>query len=360
MSQEAIVPVLKKAVEINASDVHLAIGRPPVVRTKGELQPLEGFGKLEADTAKSMIYSLLTGEQIEKFEKNLELDCSLDVEGLSRFRTNVHMHKDGVGAALRIISSVIPPPEEILLSEKMLELTALKSGLVLVTGPTGSGKSTTLACLVDRINQTRKDHIITIEDPIEFVYAQKACVITQREVGSQTFSFANALKSALRQDPDIILIGEMRDLETISLALTAAETGHLVFATLHTSDAPKTIDRVVDVFPPYQQQQIRVQLSTTLKAVISQTLIPRADGKGRVAAREVLVTNTAVANLIREGKTHQIYGAIETGMKAGMISMDRALANLVKDGLVTREDAQSKASDPRNLESYLGVVTSAW
>jgi twitching motility protein PilT len=302
-----------------------------------------------------MIYSVLSDDQIKAFERRLELDCSVQVPGLSRFRTNVHMHKDGIGAALRVISSSIPAPEEIGISQQIMEFAQLRSGIVLVTGPTGSGKSTTLACLIDLINRDRKDHIITIEDPIEFVYEHKHCVITQREVGNQTHSFANALKSSLRQDPDIILVGEMRDLETISLALTAAETGHLVFATLHTKDAPKTIDRVVDVFPPYQQQQIRVQLSTCLKAVVAQVLVARADGSGRVAAREVLVTNNAVSNLVREGKTHQLYGAMETGARQGMMSMDRSLAILVKEGLITRAEALTKAQDTRNLQSYLGM-----
>jgi twitching motility protein PilT len=353
--QKNLIAILEKAVEAKASDVHLVIGRHPMVRMQGELVPLEAFPVLLPDTTRDMIYSVLSEEQIKDFERNLELDCSVYIPRVSRFRTNVHLHMDGVGAALRVISSNIPAPEEIGLSEQILDFARLKRGIVLVTGPTGSGKSTTLACMIDLINRERKDHIITIEDPIEFAYEQRQCVITQREVGNQTHSFANALKSSLRQDPDIILVGEMRDLETISLALTAAETGHLVFATLHTSDAPKTIDRIVDVFPPYQQQQIRVQLSTCIKAVVAQILIPRADGNGRVAAREVMVTNNAVSNLIRQGKSHQLYGAIETGMRLGMISMDRALADLVKEGLITLKEALSKARDGLKVQSYLGL-----
>jgi twitching motility protein PilT len=257
---------------------------------------------------------------------------------------------------MRLIPSKVPNPKEIGLTEAILALTKLPRGLVLVTGPTGSGKSTTLASLIDIINQERKEHILTVEDPIEFVYEMKNCIVRQREVGSQTHSFLDALKHALRQDPDVILVGEMRDLETISLAISAAETGHLVFGTLHTQDAPQTIDRIVDVFPPHQQQQIRVQLSSTLKAVICQQLLPRAGGKGRVAAREVMIVTTAIANLIREGKTHQIYSAIETGMKFGMFTLDASLAELVKAKMVSLEDALSKATYPQGLAAKLGIL----
>jgi len=349
-----IFSILEKAVQMGASDIHIVIGRPPMVRSMGELGPLDEFGIVSAEDAKSMIYGILYDEQKQKFEETLELDCSYNIPGLSRFRLNVHMHKDGVGSVFRVISSKIPTPETLKLPESVINLCDLIRGIILVTGPTGSGKSTTLASMIDMLNEKRKDHILTIEDPIEFVYEQKNCVVTQREVGSQTMSFGAALKSALRQDPDIILVGEMRDLETISLALTVAETGHLVFATLHTTDAPQTIDRIVDVFPPYQQQQIRVQLSTSLKGVVCQTLLPRADGMGRVAAREVLITTPAIGNLIREAKTHMIYGAIETGGKLGMIPMDRALANLVKEGTVTLDDALTKANNPEQVRMYAG------
>ncbi|MFH0802481.1 MAG: type IV pilus twitching motility protein PilT [bacterium] len=353
MQSDDIFPVLERAVEIGASDIHLVVGRPPMVRVKGSIGPLEEFQPLSHDNIKGMIYGVLFDEQKQKFEETLELDCSYNIPGLSRFRLNVHMHKDGTGAVLRVIGSQIPTPEQLMLSEAVTKLTALQKGLVLVTGPTGSGKSTTLASLIELINQTRRDHILTIEDPIEFVYDQKYCVITQREVGSQTLSFANALKSSLRQDPDIILVGEMRDLETISLAISAAETGHLVFGTLHTSDAPQTIDRIVDVFPPYQQQQIRVQLANSLKAVVCQILIARADGKGRVAAREILIVNSGISSLIREGKTHQLYGALETGGKLGMITMDKSLSNLFLQGLITNEEALAKCHDPDQLNAYL-------
>jgi twitching motility protein PilT len=352
MSQTDIFPVLEQALELGASDVHLGAGSPPMVRVKGEMRMLPEYEALSPDDVKSMIYGILYDEQKQKFEENLELDGSYYIPGLSRFRFNVHMQKDGVGAVLRIISTQIPKPEQLLLSKPVINLINLDRGLVLVTGPTGSGKSTTLASMVELINQTKRLHILTIEDPIEFVYEPKNCKITQREVGNQTASFANALRSAMRQDPDIILVGEMRDLETISLSLTAAETGHLVFATLHTSDAPQTVDRVVDVFPPYQQQQIRVQLAASLKAVICQTLVARADGKGRVAAREILMSTSAVSALIREGKTHQIYSAIETGGKLGMITMDRSLADLVKMGLVTPDEARSKVHDAKTFEIY--------
>lgn len=350
-----IFSILERAVGLGASDIHIVIGRPPMVRVFGNMIPLEEFGTVAVEEAKDMIYGLLYDEQKQKFEENLEMDCSYHVPGLSRFRLNVHMHRDGIGAAMRVITSQIPTPQELMLPPVVTALTDLVRGLVLVTGPTGSGKSTTLACLIDQINQKHSNHIVTIEDPIEFVYEQKDCVVTQREVGSHTLSFAKALKSALRQDPDIILVGEMRDLETIALALTAAETGHLVFATLHTTDAPQTIDRIVDVFPPYQQQQVRVQLSNALKAIISQTLVPRAGGDGRVAAREILIVTTAISSLIREGKTHQIYTAIETGAKLGMIPMDRSLAQLVKQGLITLDDAMSKANNPEQVKGQVQI-----
>lgn len=353
-----IFVILATAVELGASDIHIVVGLPPMVRIVGDMVPLEDFGEVSPEAAKEMVYGILYEDQIQKFEETLELDCSYHIPGVSRFRMNVYLHKDGVGAVLRVIPSNIPTPEEIMLTPAITDLAFLPKGLVLVTGPTGSGKSTTLASLIDHINKNRKVRIITIEDPIEFVYERKQAVITQRELGSQTITFANALKSALRQDPDIILVGEMRDLDTISLALTAAETGHLVFATLHTPDAPQSIDRIVDVFPSYQQQQIRVQLSTSLRAVVCQNLVSRADGQGRIAAREILIVNSAVSNLIRMAKTHQIYSAIETGARVGMISMDRFLGNLVKEGLVSLEEAIGKASDPDQLQRYIGAGVS--
>jgi twitching motility protein PilT len=343
------VEVLKLAVARKASDVHVVIGRPPMVRVRGEIVPLEGFEPLTAAEANRLVYAVLRDEQRKKFEETLELDCSVALPGVARFRVNVLAGHKGLEAVLRVINSTVPSAEDLGLSQPMMDLATLPRGLILVTGPTGSGKSTTLASLIEIINRTRKEHILTIEDPIEFVYEPKMCIIRQREVGATTKSFGNALKAALREDPDVILVGELRDLETISLAMTAAETGHLVFATLHTTDAPQTIDRIIDVFPPHQQTQVRVQLSSSLKAVICQTLIPTKDGVGRVAAREMMVVTSAISNLIREGKTHMIYGAIETGAKFGMTTLDRSLDELVKTGKITLEDALSKAREPQKL-----------
>jgi twitching motility protein PilT len=298
---------------------------------------------------------MLYQDQFGRFEGKLELDFSYNIPGLSRFRVNVLSQKNGIEAVMRLIPTVIPTPMELRLTDPIINLTRLPRGLILITGPTGSGKSTTLATMIDIINTERHDHILTIEDPIEFVYDHKGCIVRQREVGMNTHSFTDALKHALRQDPDVILVGEMRDLETISLALTAAETGHLVFATLHTQDAPQTVDRVVDVFPPHQQQQVRVQLSATLKAVICQQLIPRADGKGRVAAREVMIVTHAIANLIREGKTHQIYSSIETGVRLGMCTLEASLAELVRDRIITMDDAITKANNPDTLRLKLAA-----
>lgn len=338
--------ILKTAVSKGASDIHIVVGRPPMIRERGEIKPLEGFPVVTADESKRLVYSILYDAQRAKLEQNWELDCSFAIPGISRFRVNAFIQKNGTEAVLRVISSKIPTPEEINLPQSVLQFADLPRGLVLVTGPTGSGKSTTLACLINLINQKRHEHILTIEDPIEFVYEGQKCIVRQREVGQQTKSFANALKYALRQDPDIVLIGEMRDLETISAALTISETGHLAFGTLHTTDAAQTVDRIIDVFPPHQQQQVRVQLAGTLKGVVSQVLIPKANGVGRVAAREIMVVTPAIANLIREGKTHQIYSAIETGAKHGMISLDRALLNLVRSGEILLEDAVAKAHNP--------------
>lgn len=317
-----------------------------MVRFQGELQALTDFEAITPEVSKQLIYSILYDEQKQKFEEHQELDCSFEVKGLARFRVNVLMQKNGVEAVLRVISSKIPDPKSLNLPQVVVELADLPRGLVLVTGPTGSGKSTTLACLVQLINQKRYHHILTIEDPIEFVYEPENCIIRQREVGQSTRSFQNALRGALRQDPDVILVGEMRDLETISLALTAAETGHLCFGTLHTTDAAQTVDRIIDVFPPSQQQQVRVQLSTVLKAVICQSLLPKIDGEGRVAAREIMIVTPAISNLIREGKTHMIPNAIETGAKFGMITLDKALIELVKAGWISVEEACSKAHNP--------------
>ena len=349
-----LVEVLRTAVGSGASDVHLIIGKPPMMRLDGHIQEIPGFPVLNPDECKNLIYSILYEEQRAKFEENWELDCSFAVAGFARFRVNVLLQKNGVEAVMRVISSKIPTPEQLRLTPAITKFASLPRGLVLVTGPTGSGKSTTLACLLEMVNQTRADHILTVEDPIEFVYESKKCIFRQREVGQNTKSFSNALKGALRQDPDVILIGEMRDLETISLAITAAETGHLCFGTLHTKDAPSTVDRILDVFPPHQQAQIRVQLAVTLKGVVSQILLPRTDGNGRVACREVMVTTPAISNLIREGKTHMIYGAIDTGAKFGMIPMDKSLAELVKAGMIDIDEAVKRVQNVQTFEMLVG------
>ncbi len=345
------IDILRKAVERGASDIHLVIGKPPMVRYNGAIIPLVEFPEVTAEESKRLIYSILYDDQKQRFEEKLELDCSFEVKDLSRFRINVFMQKNGVEAVLRVINSRIPLPETLRLPPSVIELTDIPRGLVLVTGPTGSGKTTTLACLIQLINEKFTHNILTIEDPIEFVYEPVSSIIRQREVGQSTHSFANALRSALREDPDVILVGEMRDLETIQLAITAAETGHLCFGTLHTTDAASTVDRMIDVFPPSQQQQIRVQLSSVLRGVVCQTLLPRCDEEGRIAAREIMVVTPAIANLIREGKSHMIKNSIETGAKFGMITLDKALIELVNGGMVTVEDACSKASDPEVVRS---------
>lgn len=349
-----LVEILKQAVGSGASDIHLVIGKPAMMRVNGEIQEIPGAPVLNADESKRLIYSILYEEQRAKFEANWELDCSFTVTGFARFRVNVLIQKNGVEAVMRVISSKIPTPEQLRLGNSITNLANLPRGLVLVTGPTGSGKTTTLACIMEIINQKFAHHVLTVEDPIEFVYESKKSIFRQREVGQNTKSFAAALKGALRQDPDVILVGELRDLETIQLAITAAETGHLCFGTLHTKDAPSTIDRIIDVFPPHQQTQIRVQLAATLKAVISQILLPRTDGSGRVAAREIMLATPAIMNLMREGKTHMIYGAIDTGAKHGMVSMDHALAALVKQGLITMDEAATRAHDIKTLEMLAG------
>ncbi|MBI5597728.1 MAG: type IV pilus twitching motility protein PilT [Elusimicrobia bacterium] len=349
-----LVEILKTAVGSGASDIHLVIGKPPMCRVDGHIQEIPGFPPLSADESKRLIYSILYEEQRARFEDNWELDCSFAVTGFARFRVNVLVQKNGVEAVMRVISSKIPTPEQLRLTPAIVGFSKLPRGLVLVTGPTGSGKSTTLAAVVELINSSMAHHILTIEDPIEFVYDSKMSVVRQREVGQNTKSFANALKGALRQDPDVILIGEMRDLETIGLAITAAETGHLCFGTLHTKDAPSTIDRIIDVFPPHQQTQIRVQLAVALQGVVSQILIPRLDGQGRVAAREIMVMTPAISNLVREGKTHMIYGAVDTGAKFGMQSMDQALGALVKQGLIDMDEAAKRCHNLATLEQLTG------
>jgi twitching motility protein PilT len=333
-------------------DVKGGSGHTVALRIDGTLRALK-LEPLSGEDTRRMVQEALPPHLFEKFEKEGELDTSVQLDGSARFRVNVFQQADGLAAVLRVISAEIPPPEAIGLDEVIVRLTDLPRGLVLVTGPTGSGKSTTLASLVNLINGNRQDHILTIEDPIEYVYPRLSCVVSQREVGTHASSFREALKRAMRQDPNVILVGEMRDLDTISAALTLAETGHLVFSTLHTTDAPQTVDRVIDVFPPHQQQQVKIQLAGTLRAVVSQQLVPRSDGQGRVAAREVLIVNPGVSNLIREGKTHQIYSAIQMGGKLGMRTLDADLARLVSTGAITSEAAIAKASDPAWLAKLL-------
>jgi twitching motility protein PilT len=344
--------LLRMVIARKASDLHIIEGTPPLLRINGELVPVHDK-TLASQDAKDLIYSILTPEQQKRFEKENELDFSYALEGLSRFRVNVHFQKGSVAAALRAIPFEIFSLEKLGLPPILADLTRKPRGLVLVTGVTGSGKSTTLASMINLINQERSCHIITIEDPVEYLHKHGKSYIEQREVYSDTHSFTEALRHVLRQDPDVILIGEMRDLETISIALTAAETGHLVFATLHTVDAAQTVDRVVDVFPPYQQQQVRLQLSATLRAIISQQLLPRMDGKGRVVVVEVLIATPAIRNLIREGKTPQIYSAIETGSRFGMQSMDQDLSGLYRKRVISYEEAMAKAVNPQDLERLI-------
>ncbi len=348
-----LAELLKYAVEYGASDLHLTVGRPPMVRISGRLIPSGYEMEISPDDTKTLIYSILTDDQKARFEEDHELDFSIGIPGVSRFRVNVFMQRGCVAGVFRAIGENIPSVEDLGLSETVCQLALLPRGLVVVTGPTGSGKSTTLAAMLNLINQQREAHIVTIEDPIEFVHPHLRCTVNQRELGHDTHSFPRALKSVLREDPNVILVGEMRDLETIAAALTLAETGHLVLSTLHTQDAAQTVDRIIDVFPPYQQEQIRVMLASSLKGVVSQILLPKADETGRVAARETMVVTPAIAAIIREGKTHQIYSAIQTGTRDGMCTMEKSLADLYAAGLITEEDALSKANHPQEARALM-------
>ena len=341
--------ILQEMVRLNASDVHLTAGAPPMVRVSGALRPLEGYPPVLPEPLRRSLYSILTQRQRESFEEELELDFSYPVRGVARFRVNLYQQRESIGAAFRVIPYEIKSLESLGMPPVVGTFAGLPRGLVLVTGPTGSGKSTTLASVIDLANRTREDHIMTVEDPIEFLHRHKKCVVNQREVGQDTHSFANALKHVLRQDPDIILVGEMRDLETISVALTAAETGHLVFATLHTQDAAQTVDRIIDVFPSHQQAQVRTQLAGTLQAVVCQTLCKRADGPGRVVATEVMVATPAIRNLIRDGKTYQIYSSMQAGAQQGMHTLDQHLADLVRNGRISYEVGLEKC---HHVEDY--------
>ena len=346
-----MIELLRQTVARNASDLHITIGRPPMMRIHGELEPQDEFEVLDAAMAEELISQIITDGQRKNLDEELELDCSYSIPDVSRFRVNVFWRNGGMGAAIRAIPNKIPTMQELQLPPVVAKLTQLKNGLVLVTGPTGSGKSTTLAAMMDTINKSRKDHIMTIEDPIEFVYDHQKAIVNQRELNAHTLSFANALKHVLRQDPDVVLVGEMRDLETIASAVTIAETGHLVFGTLHTMGAAQTIDRIVDVFPSYQQQQIRMQLAGGLRAVISQTLLARKSG-GRVAAREIMIVNQAVASLIREGKSHQIYGQLQTGASEGMVTLEMDVAKLLARDVITYDTALGGVND---VKSFLTI-----
>jgi twitching motility protein PilT len=348
--------LLRAAASLGASDLHLSAGEPPRLRVSGDLVTMEGQAVMAPEGVTELCYSIMTPEQRAHFEKEHEVDFACELEGSGRFRVNVFVQRRGPGAVLRTIPTQIPTLESLSMPPILTELCTRERGLVLVTGPTGSGKSTTLAAMVDLINRTWDAHILTVEDPIEFVHSSKKCLVNQREVGPHTGSFSNALRSALREDPDVILIGEMRDLETISLALTAAETGHLVFGTLHTSSAAKTVDRIIDVFPGDQQSQIRTMLSESLEAVVAQTLLKKKGG-GRVAACEILVGAPAVRNLIREAKLHQIPSMMQTGQRVGMQTFDMALQELVKKGLIDRDALPKPAVTPGMPGAQPGATT---
>ncbi|MGH3053021.1 MAG: type IV pilus twitching motility protein PilT [Gaiellaceae bacterium] len=345
--------LLERMVARGASDLHVAVGSQPVVRVSGKLERLEEFLALTPDDSLRLLYRMMSTEQQKHLEIKRQLDLSYSIPGLARFRVNIYFQRESLGAAFRMIPSEIKSLEELGMPQQLHDLANKPRGLVLVTGPTGSGKSTTLAAVIDEINQTRSEHIMTIEDPIEFLHRHKRCVVNQREIGPDATSFAEALRGALRQDPDVILLGEMRDLETIATALTAAETGHLVFATLHTQDAPSTVDRLIDVFPGAQQEQIRVQIASTLQAVVTQTLVPTVDGLKRLPACEILLPDDAVRNLIRQAKVEQIYSVMQTNTSRGMQTLEQSLAELVMRGAVSQDMAISRSSRPEQL---LGIL----
>jgi twitching motility protein PilT len=347
--------LLRYAVSVGASDLHLTSQMPGAIRLHGAIRQIEGCPPLDNETIRDMVFGILPASQRERFEAENELDTSHSIAGVGRFRVNVSMQRGTVAAALRPIPHEMPEFHTLGLPDDIKAFTDLRRGLVLVTGPTGSGKSTTLASLVDIINRTKPLHIVTVEDPIEFLHDHKRSIITQREVGEDTKSFSEALRRVLRQDPDVILVGELRDLETISMALTAAETGHLVFGTLHTQDCPQTIDRMIDVFPTNQQEQIRVMLAATLEGVVTQQLIVNADGTGRVPCSEVLVCTSAIRNLIRQSKTHQIYSLMQVGGSFGMQTMDQGLAKLVRDGLISESIAYDRSSNEEDLRNHLNT-----
>ncbi len=347
--------ILLETLSRRASDLHITVGCAPMVRVRGRLAAMEGYPKMSGSDTREIVYSILSNDQRQRLETDWQLDFAYAIPGHARFRVNAYFQRGSIGAAFRLIPAEIISIDDLGLPTIAHEFCKKPRGMVLVTGPTGSGKSTSLAAMIDEINATREEHIMTVEDPIEFLHSHKKCMVNQRELGADAPSFALALRAALRQDPDVILVGEMRDLETISTALTAAETGHLVFATLHTQDAPQTIDRIIDVFPSHQQGQVRVQLSVALQGVMTQQLLPTADGSSRVAAIETLVPTPAVRNLIREGKTHQITSVMQTGSGVGMQTMDAALATLVRAGKITQRQAEQRSGTPDELRRLMGL-----
>jgi len=346
MTKEELDKLLAFAAQKDASDIHLSAASPPILRIHGRLRRLENT-PLSSDSLRTLFDEILTEKQKQTLKEHLEIDFAYAVPGVARFRTNLFFQLRGEAAAFRTIPDRVRSLEELNVPQGIHAFCRLKQGIVLVTGPTGSGKSTTLAAMIDLINRERREHILTVEDPIEYVHRSKNCLINQRELGEHTHSFSNALRSALREDPDVILVGEMRDLETISLALTAAETGHLVFATLHTMSAAETVNRIVDVFPPEQQQQIRAMFANTVEGVVAQRLLPTKDGNGRVAVHEILTATAAVRNLIREEKTHQLHSAIQTGSAFGMQTMDQALKNYLDQGMISKDEAIANATDAK-------------
>lgn len=347
-----IEEILTAAKDAGASDVHITVGIPPKMRVNGKLLTME-FERMLPNDTQAVLLQIMNETQLSRFEERGEYDMSFSIPNVGRYRVNAFKQRGSVAMAFRLVDTQIPSPESLGVPESVVDLYQRKRGLVLVTGPTGSGKSTTLAAIIDRINHNRDAHIITLEDPIEYLHQHDLSMVNQREIGLDTDSYANALRAALREDPDVILVGEMRDFETISVAITAAETGHLVLSTLHTIGAASTVDRIIDVFPPYQQQQIRVQLANVLEAVISQQLIPTEDGKGRVAAFEVMHSNHAVRNLIREGKSHQLMSVMQTNRKMGMIAMDEAIVQLFYSGKIARNMAIQFATDPDGMENKI-------
>lgn len=348
--------LLRIVVEKGGSDLHVAVGIPPVIRVDGQLLPTN-YERVDPQTSQRLIYDILTDEQIQRFETNLELDFSYSLARMSRFRVNVFRDRGNVAMAFRVIPARVPTLKELQLPAVLEELTRLPRGLILVTGPTGSGKSTTLAAMINQINNERSVHIITIEDPIEYLHSHRFSVINQREIGQDTKSFANALRAALREDPDVILVGEMRDLETMQNAVSAAETGHLVFATLHTNSAATSVERIVDSFPPGQQEQVRLQLSNNLQAILCQQLLPRANQPGRVCAMEIMTASPAIRNLIRENKAHQITSMIQTSANLGMQTMDQSLRDLYVRGIISFEVAMERALNPQELEKMIRTAT---